>query len=251
LWPTSAANTSIELIESRTPIIVLEKVLHSRLGRRRHATAAAWPARAVRKRVDDGLPMLVSVYPEGVDLKPAGLFGGLPGQPARGVVLDARATVIHDCGTGELVTLTGVAQRVEIVSWPAAPDSAIPGNASAATSSIRPGHGMGHTAGCAARLWLRTAPARNPGLAPNRPLERTILRARTFIFQQGARRWNDAVFTQGPGRHSRCRIQPGSTDTGAGAATQDPGDCQRAGHTQFRPACGDRLFGLDAAAQHL
>jgi 5-oxoprolinase (ATP-hydrolysing) len=115
LWPTSAANTSIELIESRTPILVLEKsFIPDSGGAGRHRGGLAQRVR-IRKRVDDSLPMLVSVYPEGVHLEPAGLFGGQPGLPARGVVLGADGAVEHDCGTGELVTLRDTVQQVEIV----------------------------------------------------------------------------------------------------------------------------------------
>jgi 5-oxoprolinase (ATP-hydrolysing) len=115
LWPTSAANTSIELIESRTPILVLEKsFIPDSGGAGRHRGGLAQRVR-IRKRVDDSLPMLVSVYPEGVHLEPAGLFGGQPRLPARGVVRGADGAVEHDCGTGELVTLRDTVQQVEIV----------------------------------------------------------------------------------------------------------------------------------------
>ncbi len=115
LWPTSAANTSIELIESRTPILVLEKsFIPDSGGAGRQRGGLAQRVR-IRKRVNDKLPMLVSVYPEGVNLEPGGLFGGRPGLAARGVVLDAAGQVEHDCGTGELVTLQSTDQQVEIV----------------------------------------------------------------------------------------------------------------------------------------
>ena len=79
LWPTSAANTSIELMESRVPVLVLEK--------KSSCPTPAAPGRMrgglgqvvrIRKREDDGQAMLVSVYPEGVDNSIAGLFGGQP-----------------------------------------------------------------------------------------------------------------------------------------------------------------------------
>ncbi len=43
-----------------------------------------------------------------------GLHGGLPGGGVRGVVLDPDGNVVHDCGTGELVTLTRTDQIVEV-----------------------------------------------------------------------------------------------------------------------------------------
>jgi 5-oxoprolinase (ATP-hydrolysing) len=60
------------------------------------------------------LPTLFSVYPEGVAIAPEGLFGGEAGGEARGVVLDRAGNVVHDCGTGELVTLTTVDRVVEV-----------------------------------------------------------------------------------------------------------------------------------------
>jgi hypothetical protein len=68
----------------------------------------------LRKRDEDGLPMLVSVYPEGVGLSIAGLHGGQAGLAARGVVQDASGAVVHDCGAGELVTLSRTDQFVAL-----------------------------------------------------------------------------------------------------------------------------------------
>ncbi|MFN3937699.1 MAG: hydantoinase B/oxoprolinase family protein [Gemmobacter sp.] len=114
LWPTSAANTSIELMESRAPILVLEKTfLPDTGGPGRHRGGLGQRVR-FRKRVEDGQPTLVSVYPEGVDNPIPGLFGGRPGGGARGRILDPAGHVLHDCGTGELVELTGTHQIVEL-----------------------------------------------------------------------------------------------------------------------------------------
>lgn len=114
LWPTSAAGTSIELMESRAPILVLEKgFLPDTGGPGQHRGGLAQRVR-FRKRLDDGQVTLVSVYPEGVDNPITGLFGGQPGGGARGRVLDGEFHVLHDCGTGELVELTGPDQIVEL-----------------------------------------------------------------------------------------------------------------------------------------
>ena len=115
LWPTSAANTSIELMESRVPVIVEEKsYLPDTGGPGRHRGGLGQRV-VFRKRDDDGQTMLVSVYPEGVNNPIPGLFGGLPGGGARGRVLDRDGAVVIDCGTGRLVELTDSAQRVEMV----------------------------------------------------------------------------------------------------------------------------------------
>lgn len=114
LWPTSAAGTSIELMESRAPILVLEKTfLPDTGGPGQHRGGLSQRVR-FRKRLDDGQVTLVSVYPEGVNNPIHGLFGGLPGGGARGRVLDADHALVHDCGTGQLVELTGPEQIVEL-----------------------------------------------------------------------------------------------------------------------------------------
>ena len=78
----------------------------------------------LRKLHDDGLPTLFSVYPEGVGVATDGLFGGHAGGGVRGVVLDRAGNVVHDCGTGELVTLTSRTAWSRSASL-AAPASAI------------------------------------------------------------------------------------------------------------------------------
>ncbi|MFI5012423.1 MAG: hydantoinase B/oxoprolinase family protein [Hyphomicrobiales bacterium] len=114
LYPTSAANTSIELMESRAPVLVLEKSLVTDSGGAGRQRGGLGLRTRMRKLHDDGQPTLFSVYPEGVNLSPEGLFGGRAGGSARGVVLDRAGKVVHDCGTGELVTLTTADRIVEV-----------------------------------------------------------------------------------------------------------------------------------------
>jgi 5-oxoprolinase (ATP-hydrolysing) len=114
LYPTSAANTSIELLESRAPVLVLEKSLIPDSGGAGRQRGGLGLRTRLRKLHDDGLPTLFSVYPEGVDLAPEGLFGGLAGGAARGLVLDREGKLVHDCKTGELVTLTTTDRVVEV-----------------------------------------------------------------------------------------------------------------------------------------
>jgi 5-oxoprolinase (ATP-hydrolysing)/N-methylhydantoinase A len=114
LWPTSAANTSIELMEQRVPVLVEEKTyIADSGGPGRHRGGLGQVVR-VRKLADDGLPTLASLYPEGVVVRTPGLFGGAPGGPAWGGVRDADGTLLKDTGTGELVTLTRAAEIAEI-----------------------------------------------------------------------------------------------------------------------------------------
>ncbi|MFV0383300.1 hydantoinase B/oxoprolinase family protein, partial [Paracoccus sp. (in: a-proteobacteria)] len=115
LWPTSAANTSIELMESRVPVLVLEKsFLADSGGAGRHRGGLGQVVR-FRKRDQDGMDMLVALYPEGVDNPIPGLFGGQPGGGARGLVRDTAGNLLRDCGTGALITINDTAEIVELV----------------------------------------------------------------------------------------------------------------------------------------
>jgi 5-oxoprolinase (ATP-hydrolysing)/N-methylhydantoinase A len=114
LWPTSAANTSIELMEQRVPVLVVEKsYIPDSGGPGRHRGGLGQVVRA-RKLEDDGLPTLTSLYPEGVRIRTEGLFGGAPGSQAWGGVRGEDGALLRDTGTGELVTLTSAAEIAEV-----------------------------------------------------------------------------------------------------------------------------------------
>ncbi len=115
LWPTSAANTSIELMESRVPVLVLEKAFLADSGGAGRPRGGLGQVVRFRKRDDDGLEMLVSVYPEGVDNPIPGLSGGQAGGGARGLVQGADGRLVRDCGTGALVSLHNTSQIIELV----------------------------------------------------------------------------------------------------------------------------------------
>ncbi|MEI4473414.1 hydantoinase B/oxoprolinase family protein [Frigidibacter sp. MR17.24] len=115
LWPTSAANTSIELMESRAPILVIEKTFAQDSGGAGKMRGGLGQRVRFRKIADDGLPMLASIYPEGVNNPIDGLFGGHPGGSALGRILSPEGEVTRDLGTGDLVTLTRASEIVEIV----------------------------------------------------------------------------------------------------------------------------------------
>jgi 5-oxoprolinase (ATP-hydrolysing)/N-methylhydantoinase A len=114
LYPTSAANTSVELMETRAPVLVIEKGFVTDSGGPGTHRGGCGVRTRMRKLYDDGLPMLASVYPEGVGVTVEGLHGGQAGGKVRGVVLDPGGNVTRDCGTGELVTLTSPSEIVEV-----------------------------------------------------------------------------------------------------------------------------------------
>jgi 5-oxoprolinase (ATP-hydrolysing) len=114
LWPTSAANTSIELLEQRVPVLVVEKAYVADTGGPGRHRGGLGQVVRVRKLDDDGLPTLTSLYPEGVRVQTPGLFGGGPGAPAWGGVRDPDGAVLRDTGTGELVTVTSTREIAEV-----------------------------------------------------------------------------------------------------------------------------------------
>ena len=69
---------------------------------------------SLRKLHDDGRPTLFSVYPEGVGIANEGLFGGRHGGGVHGVVRDLDGNVVHDCGTGELLSIDRTDRIVEV-----------------------------------------------------------------------------------------------------------------------------------------
>src|SRR5262249_48004725 len=77
-------NTSIELFETRTPVLLLEKnYLSDTGGPGRHRGGLGQLVR-VRKLYDDGRPVLAGLHPDGVLTRTAGRLGGRAGGPVRG-----------------------------------------------------------------------------------------------------------------------------------------------------------------------
>jgi 5-oxoprolinase (ATP-hydrolysing)/N-methylhydantoinase A len=114
LWPTSAATASLELLESRSPVVVLEKSLvQDSGGAGRHRGGLGVRLR-LAKRDADGSPMTVIISPEGVGAAVDGLFGGAAGATASAALLTADGALIRDCGTGEVLVLSGTDRVVEL-----------------------------------------------------------------------------------------------------------------------------------------
>jgi 5-oxoprolinase (ATP-hydrolysing)/N-methylhydantoinase A len=114
LWPTSAGNTSIELFETRTPVLVLEKNYVPDTGGAGRQRGGLGQVVRVRKLHGDGRPVLAGLHPDGVLTRTAGLFGGGAGGPVRGVTRDAAGAVLVDHGIGGLVTLTRADEVLEV-----------------------------------------------------------------------------------------------------------------------------------------
>ncbi len=115
LYPTSAANTAIEVFEARVPVLVLEKTFLADTGGAGQARGGLGQRVRFRKLRDDGLPTLAAMFPEGAKAVLPGLAGGGAGARAFAGIRAPDGTLLHDCGAGELVTLTSPGEIAEIV----------------------------------------------------------------------------------------------------------------------------------------
>ncbi len=115
LYPTSAANTAIEVFEARVPVLVVEKVFLTDSGGAGQTRGGLGQRVRFRKLHDDGLPTLAALFPEGAKAVLPGLAGGHSGARAFAGVRAPDGTLLRDCGAGELVTLTGSGENAEIV----------------------------------------------------------------------------------------------------------------------------------------
>ncbi|MGE0723957.1 MAG: hydantoinase B/oxoprolinase family protein, partial [Alphaproteobacteria bacterium] len=111
LYPTSAANTPVELLESRVPVLVEEKTLVAdTAGAGRHRGGLGQRMRA--RRLDGGTePISVGLFVEGWGIKHEGLFGGQPAAPAYAGVRGPEGW--RDSGGGETVSLYDDKSEIE------------------------------------------------------------------------------------------------------------------------------------------
>jgi 5-oxoprolinase (ATP-hydrolysing)/N-methylhydantoinase A len=114
LWPTSAANTSIEMFETRIPVLVLEKTFAADSGGAGRHRGGLGARMRFRKLADDGLSLLAAIFPEGYDVPQPGLFGGRTGWTAVGRVVDGKGAVLENCGAGRIVTISDPDAVVEL-----------------------------------------------------------------------------------------------------------------------------------------
>jgi 5-oxoprolinase (ATP-hydrolysing) len=113
LYPTSAANVSVEMFENRTPLVVEGKeLIPDSGGAGRHRGGLGQRVR-IRKLADDGVSALVDLHPHGMLVAPAGLFGGRAGARARAYVTDG-THVVEGGATVSLAELQHPGQRATI-----------------------------------------------------------------------------------------------------------------------------------------
>ena len=113
LYPTSAANTSVELFETRVPALVIEKAFVTDSGGPGRRRGGLGQVISARKLEDDAKPCQVGLYPMGVLRPVPGLFGGRPGGRSGGTVgrFDGAA---RDVGVGALAVLDTPEEYAEL-----------------------------------------------------------------------------------------------------------------------------------------
>ena len=114
LYPTSAANTSVELFETRVPVLVVEKALVPDSGGPGRNRGGLSQDLVTRKLHNDGLPCQVGLYPNGVNVSIAGLFGGVAGWRGGAWVDQADGEKARDMGVGGLSQLESVDQMASV-----------------------------------------------------------------------------------------------------------------------------------------
>jgi 5-oxoprolinase (ATP-hydrolysing) len=113
LWPTSSANTSIEMFETRVPLLVLEKsLIQDSCGAGKFRGGLGQKIR-VKKLNDDNSTIEAGLFPNGVLNPPNGLLGGRAGSVA-GAFLSRHSDTIKDLGIGTLVELSNYNDFVEL-----------------------------------------------------------------------------------------------------------------------------------------
>ncbi|APH71890.1 hydantoinase B/oxoprolinase family protein [Aquibium oceanicum] len=114
LWPTSASNGSVEVLETRAPVLVLEKAYvpeSAGAGRNRAGLGQQLRARRIRSR---GPRVMVNCYPEGVGFNASGMAGGSSGGGAHFRMHGEDGRLLQDYGSGSVDTLTATDQIVEV-----------------------------------------------------------------------------------------------------------------------------------------
>lgn len=115
IWPTSAANASVEMVESRLPVLVLEKSLIADSGGIGKHRGGLGQRVRVRRLFDGPLPFFATVYPEGANLTTDGLHGGAPGGHVRAFLTDLRSGERKELTSSTMLELKDTAEVVEMV----------------------------------------------------------------------------------------------------------------------------------------
>ena len=104
LYPTSAANTSVELFENRAPILVICKEFVIDSAGAGYKRGGLGQIVKIRKLYDDKIICKAGIYPNGIMSPTNGLFGGKPSLVAKAWFINRNNKKI-DLGTGGIIDL--------------------------------------------------------------------------------------------------------------------------------------------------
>ena len=113
LYPTSAANTSVEMFEARVPALVLRKELIVDSGGAGNFRGGLGQVISTRKLKEDGNSCQIGIFPMGIHSEVEGLFGGQSGGYSRGIIHRAK-DIEYDVGTGGLAELNEMNEVAEL-----------------------------------------------------------------------------------------------------------------------------------------
>ena len=105
LFPTTAADTSVELAEARAPILVLIRQYVADSGGAGRYRGGLGQLIQCRKLYDDGTVADARLYPIGVGIDTPGLFKGQAGGPTWARILDSKGAELRDLGVGGMFSL--------------------------------------------------------------------------------------------------------------------------------------------------
>jgi 5-oxoprolinase (ATP-hydrolysing) len=113
LYPTSAGNTSVEMFESRMPVMVLEKEFLPDSGGPGRFRGGLGQRVRFRKLADDSLDNMIGFFPD--TISQAGLFGGRAGACGGGVVRRPDGSIEREWGNGNVLAVSRPDQIIEVV----------------------------------------------------------------------------------------------------------------------------------------
>jgi 5-oxoprolinase (ATP-hydrolysing)/N-methylhydantoinase A len=114
IWPTSAANTSIEMVENRLPVLVTEKALVMDSGGAGKFRGGLGQVLKLRLLQNTNRPFFVNVYPEGPGVMTDGLLGGQPGGTVRAFHHGPGVGATRELEKGTMVEVSSAEDIIEI-----------------------------------------------------------------------------------------------------------------------------------------
>jgi 5-oxoprolinase (ATP-hydrolysing) len=114
IWPTSAANTSIEMVENRLPVLVTEKALVTDSGGAGKFRGGLGQVLKLRLLQNTNRPFFVNVYPEGQGVMTDGLLGGEPGGSVRALHHSPGIGATKEYEKGTMIEVNSADEVIEI-----------------------------------------------------------------------------------------------------------------------------------------